>query len=69
MPRQLALIDPPKRRQRRVMARVIDAGNFPDGRHAAHFACRRCGWVQWLAVSSVSAAKKGHPCPNCNPSK
>ena len=69
MPRQGELLEKPAAKPRRVLCRVIDAGNFPDGRPAAHFACRRCGWVQWLAVKSVSDAKRGHPCPNCNTSK
>lgn len=66
MPRQAELL-PTERKRRRVMARSIDAGNFPDGRMAVQFACRRCAWVQWLAVRTASEGKRGHPCPNCNP--
>lgn len=51
---------------RRVIAHSIDAGNYPDGRMAVQFACRRCAWVQWMPVKSVTEGKRGHPCPNCN---
>jgi hypothetical protein len=59
----------PKRRARRVMMHVADAGCFPDGRNAINFVCERCGHDNdWTAFSgSISAAKRGEPCPKCNP--
>lgn len=67
MARQSEMFDK-QRKPRRVLARMIDAGQYPDGRLAVHFACRRCGWVQWLAVKTKMAGKRGHPCPSCNKS-
>lgn len=67
MAHQHQLFERPARKKRRVVARMIDAGNFPDGRMAVHFACRHCGWVQWLAVANFTGGKRGHPCPHCNP--
>ena len=66
MPRQGELLDKPKK-PRRVLARMIDAGNYPDGRMAVHWACRKCGWVQWMPVANMTEGKRGHPCPQCNP--
>lgn len=66
MPRQGELIGKPKK-PRRVMAHMSDAGNFPDGRMAVLFVCRKCAWSQWLAVANVTEGKRGHACPQCNP--
>lgn len=67
MAQQLLMFDRPRRRKPRVMAHMVDAGHFPDGRKAAYFECR-CGWSEWLAIEADSEAKRGHPCPKCNPS-
>ena len=64
--RQPDMFGKPKRAKRRVIARSTDQGQFPDGRAAAYFVCRRCGWSQWLAVKSKSACLRGTPCPTCN---
>lgn len=65
MARQAELL-PKQRNPRRVIAHMIDAGNYPDGRKAVQFACRRCAWVQWMPVKTDTEARRGHPCPNCN---
>ena len=66
--RQGKLFDPPAR-PHRMMMHVVDAGQYPDGRMAAHFVCRRCGHdAGWLAVVNVTTAKRGEPCPVCNSS-
>lgn len=53
------------RRMRRVMMHVIDAGGDEDG-DFARFECRRCGLTDWIAYRTVSEAKRGVPCPECN---
>lgn len=65
MARQAEMFEKPKRKPR-VVAHMIDAGNFPDGRMAAHFACCRCEWAEWLAVENATEARRGHACPKCN---
>lgn len=56
------LFGKPPRRKPRVLMRVSDAG---DGR--AQFTCSKCGHVsEWLEVDTVTEAKRGLPCPNCN---
>lgn len=62
------------RRPRRVLMRVVDAGEgcgCPDdspGPHVVRFGCNRCGHeTGWLRVDSVAEAKRGIPCPKCNP--
>jgi len=51
------------RRPYRKLAHVADAGC-----DALRFECARCGWdSDWLRLSlSVTAAKRGIPCPVCN---
>lgn len=66
MARQAEMFEKPKRPKPRRLAHVVDAGEFPDGRRAAKFECFRCGWSEWLSITTVSEAKRGHPCPNCN---
>lgn len=37
------------------------------GQGIAQFKCRICGHVSdWLQIESVTEAKRGIPCPNCN---
>lgn len=32
------------------------------------FTCKRCGWNSgWTEYRTVSEARKGIPCPHCNP--
>lgn len=54
------------RQPRRVLMHVVDAGVAPSGKHIAHFKCR-CGYDgDWWEIDSVSEAKRGLPCPQCN---
>lgn len=62
------------RRKPRVMMHVVDAGCAPGGDlHGDHdgiavFECRKCGHkTDWLGFRTVTEAKAGLPCPNCNP--
>lgn len=66
MSRQSELFAKPPRKAPRVIARMTDAGNFPDGRMAARFVCRKCDWSEWLAVETEGEVQRGHPCPQCN---
>ena len=50
------------RRAPRVMMHVIDAGV-----DAIEYACQKCGHRDWyMNDRSLSATKRGKPCPNCN---
>ncbi len=53
----------PLRRPYRKLARLVDGGCG-----TFHFECKRCGWDSgWLELClSVTAAKRGMPCPECN---
>lgn len=54
----------PRSRPRRKLMHVCDAGES-----CIQFACRHCGhktdWLTW--DNRVSEAKRGVPCPKCNP--
>ncbi len=56
----------PRDRPRRKLMHVADAGES-----CIQFACRHCGhktgWQTW--DNRVTEAKRGVPCPNCNPSQ
>lgn len=69
MARQAALFDAPPRHPPRKLMHVRDAGNGEAGQ-VVQFQCDRCGhdsgWVHGLGVAE---AKRGIPCPRCNPSK
>lgn len=56
------------RRRPRVMMHVTDAGELPNGKRGVHFKCGHCGFDEgWTELAeTVSAAKRGRPCPNCN---
>jgi hypothetical protein len=64
MPRQLALMELPKRK-RRVMMHVADGGQGH-----VRFECNRCGhdtgWMRCDETDSVTKLKRGEPCPRCN---
>lgn len=57
-----------QRRKPRVMMHVVDAGIFPDGKNCIKFECVSCGHnTGWMYdTKSVSANKRGRPCPECN---
>ncbi|MCP1375368.1 hypothetical protein [Dyella lutea] len=55
--------EPIPRAKPRVMMHVIDAGVG-----LALFQCARCGHESdWVPYGSLSDAKRGMPCPHCNP--
>jgi len=65
--RQLALFPaaPPAPRVTRM--RVIDAGHGSGSEQLVHYRCWRCGHdAGWWTYDTVSAAKRGAPCPDCN---
>lgn len=52
---------------RRWRMHVIDAGPGEEGSIAV-FRCPRCGrQTDWIRIKSVTEARKGIPCPTCNP--
>lgn len=50
----------------RVMMHMTDAGEFPDGKSAAVFVCRKCrrssGWI----YATHAEIRRGIPCSDCN---
>lgn len=75
MPRtedMFADLKPPRQKPRKLM-HVFDAGNevgcgsAGSSRHVVRFKCYRCGHeTDWMLVETVSEAKRGIPCPQCN---
>lgn len=59
---------PPKPRAPRLWRmHVIDAGIREDGAEIAVFKCSRCGHeTRWTEFRTITEAKRGLPCPNCN---
>jgi hypothetical protein len=58
---------PPRAVPRKLM-HVCDAStdDYDDGLATVRMSCTRCDHVSdWLAIS-VTEAKRGLPCPNCN---
>ena len=57
----------PRAKPRKLM-KVIDAGEFPDGKAAINFKCPHCGFDEgWTyRTETVTKAKIGRPCPRCN---
>jgi hypothetical protein len=62
------------RRKARVMMHVIDAGCAPcadmdgDDPLIVILECGKCGHkTDWLPFRTITEAKRGAPCPNCNP--
>jgi hypothetical protein len=67
MPRQLELLEKPARKKPRVLMHVCDAGHCEDGVNV-QMECRTCGYQSgWMTCDTVSEAKRGLPCPKCNP--
>lgn len=67
MTRQLAMFPKPARAAPRVMAKLTDAGDAPDGTPVARYVCRRCGWDSgWIEDRrNVSSPHRGVPCERC----
>lgn len=64
--------DIPRTRPRLVRMHVIDAGigcgDAEPGEQFVRYACAKCGAeTDWESARSISEAKKGVPCHNCNP--
>lgn len=56
------------RAPRRVLAHVIDAGEYSEYSNFVQFGCPRCGWEsEWSGEYTVTESKRGIPCPRCNP--
>lgn len=59
------------RTKRIVRMHVIDAGgccgSIEPGEQNVRYRCRKCGAESdWETAASVSEAKRGKPCHNCN---
>jgi len=57
------------RKKARKLMHVVDAGisDFKGECHIALFKCPRCGYEsQWMCVDTITEAKRGKPCPECN---
>ncbi len=60
---------PRPRRKPRVLMHVVDAGQ-EGGRPVCQMRCARCGLESdWLLFDTVTEAKRGIPCDNCNRSE
>lgn len=56
-----------KQRRRKLM-HVADAGEFGDKGPICMMQCAKCGEeTDWLEFESITEAKRGIPCPKCNP--
>jgi DNA-directed RNA polymerase subunit RPC12/RpoP len=67
MKHQASLFDAPKRTMPRRLMHVIDAGyNGPGPGHNAQFKCARCDYISEWTPITLTAAKRGIPCPKCN---
>lgn len=59
---QRGLLFPAERRPPRVLMHVMDAGDV-----GVQFRCARCGHeTGWISGLTVTKAKRGLPCPDCN---
>lgn len=54
------------RRKPRVMMHAIDTEQFPDGKTAGEFQCRKCGHSSGWIYASLADCRRGRPCPECN---
>lgn len=71
--RTLFEVEPLPKKTRKTpekLMHVYDAGGSESGDCIAVFLCGRCGHeTDWLNVGTVTAAKRGIPCPECNKAK
>ena len=71
MVRTLDMFDKP-RKKREWLMHVVDCANgncgeLEDGEQVVAMKCARCGHESgWISLPSVTAAKRGLPCPKCN---
>ena len=67
----MLLFDSLPRSKRVVRMHVVDAGvgcgDFEPGEQHVRFKCDKCGAESdWETMPSISAARRGKPCHNCN---
>lgn len=70
MGRTLEMFDKP-RRPRQWLMHVFDAGDGPcccdETPISVRYECQRCGHqTEWTGARTVTEAKRGVPCPECN---
>lgn len=66
MARTLEMFEKP-RKQREWLMHVCDAASEGEGEQLVQYRCYRCGHEsEWETAASVTAAKRGIPCPKCN---
>ena len=66
MARTLEMFDKPRKRREWLM-HVCDAASEGEGEQLVQYRCYRCGHESdWETAASVTAAKRGVPCPKCN---
>lgn len=67
MGRQCELLEKPKRRMRGQLMHVCDAG-CGEEKQVVQFQCAKCKYQSdWCEFDTVTEAKRGLPCPKCNP--
>lgn len=69
--RQAELLPKPPRRTRGQLMHVCDAGDSGEGRKPmCLMQCGKCKHEsEWLVFDTVTEAKRGIPCPKCNPAQ
>lgn len=66
MGKTIDLFEKPKKKRQWLM-HVCDACSDGPGVQTVKYACARCGHeTDWTKADSVTAAKRGIPCPSCN---
>lgn len=69
MPRTMEMFEKPRKKRERLM-HVCDANSEEPGEQHIRYCCQRCGYESgWETAASVTEAKRGKPCPNCNATK
>lgn len=67
MARQLELLERPPRKRPQKLMHVCDAGDGGEGKPVVQMKCIHCDYQsEWLVFDTVTEAKRGLPCPNCN---
>jgi DNA-directed RNA polymerase subunit RPC12/RpoP len=66
--------DPAPRRKPKKLMHVVDACadecGETSGAQLVMFGCQRCGHeTDWVEMPNVTSAKRGVPCPVCNPAE
>lgn len=67
MARTLEMFEKPRKPHQWLM-HVCDADSPGEGEQHVQYRCNKCGHEsEWQTAVSVTAAKRGIPCPKCNP--